>query len=147
MQTLTRTCFVCCSCRFVWCILCYIYVLLCYRINKRHNENCHFITTGSDDWVTWRPALMEPCFDRTPDPDPWRLLLCNWVYNGNKINSIQIKGKTKEVQSCNWVRRNPNKQKPKMKSSGGTWTTRLACYSSIHKPIQAQPNKPYLKNK
>ena len=36
---------------------------------KRHNDNCHFITAGSDDQVPRRPALMQPCFYRTPDPD------------------------------------------------------------------------------
>jgi len=78
-------------------LLCGVCVLVCYVINKRHNWNCHFITAGSDGQVPRRPALIHPRFDRTLDPDPWRLLLPG---TREAKCSIGIRLRTCGVRAC-----------------------------------------------
>ena len=88
-------------------VLCGVCVLLYCVIKKRHNENCHFITADSDDWVPRHPTLMQPRFDR-------HLTLTHDVFF---YYSIEFRMGLKLIQFISNER--PNRYSPVLESSEG----------------------------
>ena len=84
----------------------------------------------------WNPHVEFGCQQITTKPELLKIIIqFNFKWHQHKLNSNQMEDQI-GIQSCNGViRRNPNKQKAKMKSSGGTWigfTFQLLLYSQTH---------------
>ena len=86
----------------------FVKIYLRFFCPERNSKTDGWILSGGGLWIVLQFFIS--------------LLLFNWIQNRIEINSIQIKWKTKQVQSCiGVIKRNPSKQKVKTKSPGGTW--------------------------